>query len=125
VSFLKEKFSNTIIGYRSKATYLEISHAEISKKTAIEFLLKANYSNLDLNDVLAFGDNYNDIEMLKSVGLGIAVQNAKHKVLAIADKTTLSNIDDGVAVFLENIKKNTTFTTIRSINAIRLYNCCK
>ena len=105
VSFLEKKFPKTIIGYRSKATYLEISHAKISKKTAIEFLLKAKYPDLKLSDILAFGDNYNDIEMLKSVGLGVAVNNAKQEVLAIAGKTTLSNIDDGVAVFLEGILK--------------------
>jgi len=103
VLFLEKEFDDTIIGYRSKPTYLEISHAEISKKTAIEFLLKTNYPELNLSDVLAFGDNYNDIEMLKSVGIGVAVQNAKKEVLFVANKTTLANIDDGVAVFLENI----------------------
>jgi len=105
VSFLEKEFTDTIIGYRSKATYLEISPAAISKKTAIEYLLKTNYPELNLSNVLAFGDNYNDIEMLTSVGLGIAVQNAKTAVLAIADKTTLSNIEDGVAVFLDTLLK--------------------
>ncbi len=104
VVFLEKEFPE-IIGYRSKATYLEISHASISKKTAIEFLLKANYPNLNLKNILAFGDNYNDIEMLKAVGLGIAVQNAKEEVLAIANQTTSSNIEDGVAQFLETYFK--------------------
>ncbi len=105
VLFLEKEFTDTIIGYRSKPTYLEISPAAISKKTAIAYLLKTNYPELNLSDVLAFGDNYNDIEMLRSVGLGVAVQNAKTAVLAIADKTTLSNFENGVAVFLETILK--------------------
>ncbi|MCF6297548.1 MAG: Cof-type HAD-IIB family hydrolase [Flavobacteriaceae bacterium] len=100
VNFLK-KDNNKVIGYRSKPTYLEISHKNISKKTAIETLLHLKYPNIKLENVLAFGDNYNDIEMLKHVGLGVAVQNAKDKVLAIADDVTLHNKEDGVAIFLE------------------------
>lgn len=102
VNFLDDTFSIEVIGYRSKPTYLEISPKIISKKTAIELLLKLKYPNTSLADVLAFGDNYNDIEMLKAVGMGVAVKNANDEVLAIAKQTTLSNIEDGVAVFLEN-----------------------
>ena len=101
VLFLEKEFPE-IVGYRSKPTYLEISHASISKKTAIEFLLKAKYPNLSVEDVLAFGDNYNDVEMLKSVGLGVAVQNAREEVLAVANQITAGNKEDGVAIFLEN-----------------------
>ena len=56
-----------------------------------------------MNDVVAFGDNYNDIEMLKSVGLGVAVSNANLEVLAIADKVTDTNRNDGVAKILEEL----------------------
>jgi hypothetical protein len=40
--------------------------------------------------------------MLQSVGVGVAVQNANDAVLAIAKNKTLSNKEDGVAVFLES-----------------------
>ncbi|AXT19179.1 Cof-type HAD-IIB family hydrolase [Flavobacteriaceae bacterium AU392] len=103
--FLKEHFSNEVIGYRSKPTYLEISHKDISKKTAIEFLLQSKYNDLDLKHILAFGDNYNDIEMLESVGFGVAVENAKEEVLAVSNATTLSNKEDGVAIFMEDYLK--------------------
>ena len=82
--------------YRSKPTYIEISHKSISKKTGIEVLLKNCYPALSMKNVVAFGDNYNDIEMLEAVGLGIAVANANKEVLAIADIITDSNKDDGV-----------------------------
>lgn len=101
ISFIKENFNKTIIGYRSKPTYLEISHKSISKKTAIETLLKSNYPNIELKNIMAFGDNYNDIEMLKYVGIGIAVQNAKEEVLAVANHQTETNKNNGVALFLE------------------------
>ena len=102
-SFIKLNFSDTIIGYRSKPTYLEISHKRISKKTALEVLLKHHYKDIQLTNCMAFGDNYNDIEMLQYAGIGVAVQNAKNKVIAIADEITESNINDGVAIFLEKI----------------------
>jgi Cof subfamily protein (haloacid dehalogenase superfamily) len=99
--YIEENHSDQIIGYRSKPTYLEISPVTISKKTAISTLIDLKYAELSLESVLAFGDNYNDIEMLTAVGTGVAVQNAISEVLAVADEITLSNIEDGVATFLE------------------------
>jgi len=105
VNHINTNHQNEIIGYRSKPTYLEIAPKNISKKTAIELLLKFNYPNYSLENVMAFGDNYNDIDMLKAVKIGVAVANAKKEVLAIADKITESNIDDGIAIFLEKYIK--------------------
>ncbi len=103
VIFINSNYKNEIIGYRSKPTYLEISKKSISKKTAIEKLLKFKYPKLDLKNILAFGDNYNDIEMLKTVGIGVAVENAKKEVLEVANHKTSSNIDGGVALYLKSI----------------------
>ena len=100
---LEELFPNEIHLYRSKDTYIEISHASISKKTAIDTLIEGYYPELTLKEVVAFGDNYNDIEMLKAVGLGVAVSNAKDEVLAIADSVTETNKHDGVAIALGGI----------------------
>lgn len=94
---LEEKFSEEIILYRSKPTYIEISHRSVSKKTAIAHLLKYKYPSVTFKNVVAFGDNYNDIEMLKAVGLGVAVANANTEVLSIADLITETNKNDGVA----------------------------
>jgi Cof subfamily protein (haloacid dehalogenase superfamily) len=94
---LESIFSNEIILYRSKDTYIEISHKDISKKTAIEVILKNCYPTISMDKVIAFGDNYNDIEMLKAVGLGVAVGNANYEVLKVADVVTDTNKNDGVA----------------------------
>lgn len=96
-------YSNEINLYRSKPTYIEISHKAISKKTAIEVLLKNCYPKISMENVVAFGDNYNDIEMLQSVGLGVAMANAQKEVLDIANKITDSNINDGVANAIEQL----------------------
>jgi len=83
--------------YRSKDTYIEIASKEISKLTGISTLLKNSYSDFSLENCIAFGDNYNDIEMLNAVKMGVAVENAKEEVLAIADDVTDTNHNDGVA----------------------------
>jgi len=100
---LENAFSNEIMLYRSKPTYIEISHSSVSKKTAIEVLLKHCYPKLSMKNIVAFGDNYNDIEMLKAVGLGVAVANAIEEVLQIADKITDTNKNDGVAKTIQEL----------------------
>lgn len=100
---LENSFSNEIMLYRSKPTYIEISHISVSKKTAIEVLLKNCYPTLSMKNIVAFGDNYNDIEMLKAVGLGVAVTNAIEEVLQIADKITDTNKNDGVAKTIQQL----------------------
>ncbi|MCH7409746.1 Cof-type HAD-IIB family hydrolase [Belliella sp. DSM 111904] len=90
--------------YRSKDTYIEIAPKAISKASALELLLQTNH-NIKMDEVMAFGDNYNDIEMLKAVGVGVAVGNARSEVKEIADRITLSHKEDGVAVMIEEILK--------------------
>ena len=58
---------------------------------------------------MAFGDEDNDLEMLKECGIGVVMANGSQKALAIADEITASNLDDGVAQRIEallNQQKN-------------------
>lgn len=82
--------------YRSRPTYLEIAHKSISKATALT-LLADHLGTFQPSEVLSFGDNYNDTELLQLSGKGIAVENAKPEVRAIADEVTAKSIEDGVA----------------------------
>ena len=54
-------------------------------------------------EIVAFGDNHNDIGMLQLAGLGVAMGNAHEEVQAAADYITLSNAQDGVAVVIEEM----------------------
>jgi Cof subfamily protein (haloacid dehalogenase superfamily) len=56
---------------------------------------------VDAADVLVFGDEINDLTMFEFAGRSIAVANAAEPVRRAADEVTLSNDDDGVAVFIE------------------------
>lgn len=60
----------------------------------------AKILNISLNEIVAFGDDKNDMEMLKMCGIGVAVDNAVPDVKDIADSVTLSNDEDGVAEWL-------------------------
>ncbi len=96
---LEKQFGGDLHLYRSNDTLIEIAPKSVSKLTAIKNLLAADES---LSDVIAFGDNYNDVEMLEHCGYGVAVANAREEVKAIADDTTLPNNEDGVAYFIKN-----------------------
>ncbi len=53
------------------------------------------------SEIMAIGDNHNDISMIRSVGLGIAMGNAEAEVKAVAKEVTAGNDDEGVAMAIE------------------------
>lgn len=61
--------------------------------------------NINMCEVIFFGDGPNDIEIIQKVGMGVAMGNALPQVKEQAKKVTLSNEEDGIAVFLEKILK--------------------
>jgi HAD-superfamily hydrolase, subfamily IIB len=85
--------------YQSKPTYLEITDKKASKAVALDFLM--NRSGIRREETMAFGDNFNDIEMLRFAGKGLAMDNAPDGVKAAADGVTSSNNQDGIAVGLK------------------------
>ncbi len=100
VDYINKNNPGVLNLYRSKDTYLEITANRVSKGSAIKFLHEK--MDIDVSETIAVGDNYNDVEMIKYAGLGIAMGNAKEEVKAVADEITLSNNEDGIA---EVIKK--------------------
>jgi Cof subfamily protein (haloacid dehalogenase superfamily) len=99
-SELVNMFFNDLHIYRSRPTYLEIAPKTVSKATALELLMKKRF-NMDLSNVMAFGDNYNDVDMIRTTGYGIAVGNAIQEVKDVAKEITLNSKDDGVAIAIE------------------------
>jgi hydroxymethylpyrimidine pyrophosphatase-like HAD family hydrolase len=55
------------------------------------------------DEVIAFGDSHNDLDMLEFAGVGVAMGNASAEVKALADLITDSNEDDGIATALERL----------------------
>jgi Cof subfamily protein (haloacid dehalogenase superfamily) len=96
---LKESTGNHLNIYKSKPSYLEIMNGAASKTSAMQFLL-SKYC-LTNNEVLAIGDNFNDIEMLQYAGIGIAMGNAPEEVKAHAGFITLDNDSEGIKFALD------------------------
>lgn len=70
-----------------------------TKENGILFISK--YLNIPTNQMISFGDDFSDIGMLKTTGIGVAMGNAIPQVKEIADDCTVSCDEDGVAVYLE------------------------
>lgn len=100
--YLTEHYDDQLHIYKSKPTYLEIASKKISKLSALSQLMNEKYA-FGLEEVIAFGDNYNDIEMIQGVGTGVAVGNARDEVIAVSNRTTLHHKEDGVAIVLEDV----------------------
>lgn len=59
--------------------------------------------DVSLDEMAAFGDGGNDLEMLREVGLGVAMSNADPRVTALSDATTKDNEEQGVLSFLDTL----------------------
>lgn len=79
----------------SKSNYLEFTNVNANKGSALEHL--AQSFGIKREEVIAIGDGYNDISMIKYAGLGVAMSNAPEDVKRHADFITCSNEDNGVA----------------------------
>lgn len=83
----------------SDCDWFKFSKAGASKEKAIPPIEKA--LGISSDEIIAFGDDYVDIEMLKYCGRGIAMENAIDEVKNAADEITCDNDSDGVAIYLE------------------------
>jgi len=99
-NILVKDYSKDLNACKSKPHYLEILSSNTSKLTTLKLLL--DQMQIKNDSALAIGDNFNDMDMLRYVGLGIAMGNAPPKVKSSADVITSSNDDDGVRKALEN-----------------------
>ena len=80
--------------------YLNINSSEATKEKALMRI--CSLLNVSLSEVTAFGDQVNDLELLKMCGRGIAVSNANPELKQQADLVIGSNIERSVITFLEN-----------------------
>jgi len=76
----------------------QIMHIGATKAKAVCAL--ARHWGISQSDIVAFGDDYNDIEMLRACGVSVAVGNAIEEVKAVTDYICDSNDNDGVAKWL-------------------------
>lgn len=73
----------------------EIMPPNVSKGNALDRL--TNYLGIPLSQVMAIGDNYNDLSMFEVAGVAVAMGNADESIKAVCDRVTTRCEDDGVA----------------------------
>jgi|GEM_PF-418810 len=86
---------------RSERTYLEIMRQGISKGSALAAI--DTHFGIASKQVIAFGDNLNDLELIRGCGLGIAMENSHPDVRAAAGKTIGRHDGDAIALCLKEI----------------------
>lgn len=90
-----ERFGDEVEISISKPKFLEFTNKKATKGLALEHL--ASLKSISSNDILAIGDSYNDLSMIKYAGTGVVMSNAPSEVKKYADFITLSNDEDGVS----------------------------
>jgi hypothetical protein len=81
--------------------FLEFLNKEATKGLGLKAV--ADKLGVEQDEIIAIGDNENDIEMLKFAGTAVVMENAEDKIKKYADFVTRSNDDDGVAEAIENL----------------------
>jgi Cof subfamily protein (haloacid dehalogenase superfamily) len=85
--------------------FLEATNAGVNKGTAIDYIAR-ELLGITAANILAIGDNYNDVEMLDYAGIGVAMGNAPGDVQSRADWVAPDIEADGVAVAIEKFILN-------------------
>lgn len=85
-------------------SYAEISAEGANKWNAIMDI--ADILNIKKEEIIAIGDNINDLKMIQNAGLGVAMENGTPDVKNVADYIAKSNDDDGVAIVIEKYVLN-------------------
>lgn len=97
---MRDKFGDRLSIYRSEPFFLEIMPLNVDKAASLKKLLEA--LSMSNEQMISFGDGYNDITMIQYAGMGVAMGNAQLEVRKAADYITLTNDEDGVAHVLQH-----------------------
>lgn len=94
-------FCHSIYVPQAKVEVLEIFDPGVNKWEGIQHVARRH--DVLPEQIIAIGDDVNDLPMLRQAGLGVAMGNAKPEVQAAAKKVIKSNREDGLAQFLEEL----------------------
>jgi Cof subfamily protein (haloacid dehalogenase superfamily) len=98
---LQRRFGSRLYVTKSIPPFLEIASPRVSKSQALAHL--AERFGIRREEVIAFGDGMNDLDMLEWAGCGVAMGNAAEVVQATADRVAAPITEDGVARILEEL----------------------
>lgn len=103
---LQHRFGNRTMMHRltvpgANCEVVEVFDPAVSKWEGISFITRRH--GVDPKEVIAVGDDMNDLQMIRHSGLGVAMGNAKPMLKQAADLVIGSNLEDGLAVFIEEL----------------------
>ena len=98
---MKERFGEKINVTRSYPTFLEIINAGVSKGEGLRIAMQ--YRGLKPQEVIAFGDEENDLLMFTVAGYAAAPKSAVKSILDAADFIYGPNTEEGLSEYLEQI----------------------
>lgn len=96
---LKRRYQNQANVFRSEPFFVEIMPKDVDKAASLGKLLEI--LGMDVEDLIACGDGYNDLTMIRFAGVGVAMANAQQIVKEAADYVTLSNEEDGLVPVID------------------------
>ena len=96
---MQEQLKDRMGVFRSEPYFLELVPKGIDKARSLSVLLEE--LELKREELMAAGDGFNDLSMVRFAGMGVAMANAQDVVKENADFITLSNDEDGVAYAVE------------------------
>lgn len=100
VEKIAAKYSNCNMIPFANENFYRFAHINANKINAIKEAIK--FLDVNLLNVVAFGDDFNDCEMIHGCGIGVAMENGINDIKEIADYICESNDNDGVAKWIEN-----------------------
>ena len=98
---LEAGFDSRLYVTRSLPYFCEILHSQAGKDRALAWL--CDYLDVRREETVAFGNGYNDVQMLAWAGLGVAIGGAVPEVLDVADRVAPPIEDDGATQVLEEV----------------------
>jgi hypothetical protein len=98
---IKERFGDQVTVMRSFPTFLEIINKGVSKGDGLKIAME--YRGLKPEEVIAFGDEENDLPMFTVAGFACAPENARDKIREAADLIYGPNTNEGLAEYLEKV----------------------
>lgn len=97
---LPASLSDHLSVVQSATYFIEIMNKKATKGNALSDLASA--LNFSASEVMAIGDNGNDLSMIEYAGTGVAMGNAIPEIKEVAQQVTSSNADNGVAQAIKN-----------------------
>lgn len=96
---LSEPFEKEYQAMFTAPFYYEFTHKEADKGAALKTLCKI--TQIELEDVIGFGDDMNDLPFLEIVGEAVAMENANPKIKEYVHQICQSHEEDGIAHYLK------------------------